>query len=50
MIEFQDSVYQDVWLEGLELRRNGELLALAKHVRCRSWPLAATTTLIPLRA
>jgi pimeloyl-ACP methyl ester carboxylesterase len=34
VIEFQDTVYQDVWYEGLDLRRNGGLLALAKQVRC----------------
>ncbi len=34
VIEFQDNVYQDVWLEAARLRQSGELLALAKDIRC----------------
>jgi pimeloyl-ACP methyl ester carboxylesterase len=34
VIDFQDNVYQEVWPEVSELRRRGELLAMAKQVRC----------------
>jgi pimeloyl-ACP methyl ester carboxylesterase len=34
IVEFQENIYQDVWLEGVKLRRSGELLQIAKQVRC----------------
>ncbi len=33
-LEFQEVVYQDVWLEAIRLRQSGELLALADRIRC----------------
>jgi len=33
-IEFQENVYQNVWLEAVRLRQSGGLLALAKDIRC----------------
>jgi pimeloyl-ACP methyl ester carboxylesterase len=34
VIEFQESVYQNVWPEAARLRQSGGLLALAKDIRC----------------
>lgn len=34
VIEFQEIIYQDVWLEAIQLRKSGGLLALAKDIRC----------------
>jgi pimeloyl-ACP methyl ester carboxylesterase len=34
VIEFQETVYQDVWNEAQQMRLSGGLLALAKQVRC----------------
>ncbi|HEY3272875.1 MAG TPA: alpha/beta hydrolase [Methanocella sp.] len=34
VIQFQENVYQDAWAEAQQFRRNGVLLAMAKHVRC----------------
>jgi len=34
VIEFQENVYQEAWIEALQLRRSGGLIALAKQVRC----------------